>query len=640
MIAYSRFAGKRATKGFLKIADILCPGDQKFPKFSDTGLLMHIDRVLQGVPTEDRNGLLILVGLMSFLPSAFVKILLKIIGSSFRLPFLPDSLKYALTGLHFGLRGIIFSMYYGQFPDSTGASMDINNEVKWKTSRSEAALKSPGVVLADRTPGEAMAMARKAQVEIESLGVRARVQLVKNLRHVILNSREKIIKRLQEETQKSKTDALLAEIFSVLDSLAYFEKVSAKQLADRKVHTPIALMGKKSLVSFDPLGVILVISPWNYPIYQSIIPSVLAFLCGNAVLFKPSEITPLKGLIEELLFAAGFEPSWIQVMYGDGALGAKLIESHPDKIFFTGSVGTGKKIMAQASSMLIPVELELGGKDPMIVFDDVNIKRAARGALWGGLTNCGQACTSVERIYVQASIYDQFKTELVNQMQMVTQSVDQDGGADIGYMTTHMQAKTVLEHVQSAQSSGATFIGTIGNGLQLHPVLIEGLKPDAKALTEESFGPLLPLVSFETESEAVELANDSEFGLSASVWSKDLKRAYRVAKKLQTGNVSINNVMLTEGNPALPFGGVKNSGFGRYKGEFGFYSFTNIKSILIDKDSKKIEANWYPYTKEKYQLFDKLTQALFGTGGILNFLRFAITGIKLEGLSQKSRKTN
>lgn len=480
---------------------------------------------------------------------------------------------------------------------------------------------------------------RKAQTQIRDLPIEKRLKFITSLRKHILADREALITTLQKETGKSRSDALMSEIFPILDHLHFLEKVAKKALQNESIPTPIALMGKKSKIFYDPLGTVLVISPWNYPFFQALVPCTSAWLAGNAVLYKPSEHTPLKGMVEAVLQKAGFAPDWIQVIYGDGAMGEQLIRQRPDKVFFTGSVNTGKKIMSLCAEQLIPVELELGGKDPMLVFEDANIKRAAAGALWGAVTNCGQSCTSVERVYVHERIYEAFKAELVGQAKAITQAVDSDGNADVGHMTVDFQTRTIQKHLDDALAKGAKLL----TGQQwdkksktVPPLVLEGLAKDALILTEETFGPVIPLVPFKTEEEAVSAANHSEYGLSASVWTADLKRAERVAHALVTGNVSINNVMLTEANPALPFGGVKMSGIGRYKGVAGLRAFCNLKSIIVDKNSGKIEANWYPYTKEKYRLFSKMMESLF-SGGILNFVRFAVYGILLESLSQKKR---
>ncbi len=488
------------------------------------------------------------------------------------------------------------------------------------------------------TPAAAFANAHSGALSLRRLTVPQRTAYLGDLKQVILRRREEIIDRIQKDAGKSRSDALISEIYGTLDCLHWLQQAASKSLADRKVHTPIALMGKTSWTWSEPLGTILIISPWNYPFYQAIVPIAISLVCGNTVVYKPSEWTPLEGLVEDLLNEAQIPPHWVQLVYGDGAVGAALIDQRPDKIFFTGSTRTGKKIMAQAANHLIPVELELGGKDAMIVFEDVNLQRAAAGAAWGALTTTGQSCTSVERLYVQDSIYEPFKAALLREVERIKQATDSDGDADLGAMTTDFQVQIIAKQVAEAKAKGARFLtgaGWDGRSRLIPPMLVENAAPELAIVREETFGPVIPLIRFKTEDEAIRLANDSEYGLTASVWSKDLTRAQRVARVLDVGGVSINNVMATEANPALPFGGRKQSGFGRYKGEYGLYSFCNVKSVLVDKDGSKIEANWYPYTREKYRLFTDMTLGLFG-GGLANFLKFVRAGMKLESYSKRA----
>ena len=295
--------------------------------------------------------------------------------------------------------------------------------------------------------------------------------------------------------------------------------------------------------------------------------------------------------------------------------------------------------MGLAAERLIPLELELGGKDPALVFEDVNLERTVAGTLWGSFTTAGQSCTSVEKILVQKSIYDAFVEKFVTETKNLTLSNENPLDHDMGGMTVSFQSAKVHEQVEDARKKGATIhCGGIpsADGMSYPPTVITNATKDMDIYTEESFGPIVVIEAFESEAEALELANNTVYGLSASVWSKDIKRAERVSRGIKTGNVSINNVMLTEGNAALPFGGTKESGIGRIKGVTGLRSLCNSKSIIIDQQSKKIEANWFPYTPKKYNLFASFLGVF--QGGLKSLINLARYGLPLEGHAQKKRK--
>ncbi|MBU0972030.1 MAG: aldehyde dehydrogenase family protein [Proteobacteria bacterium] len=646
----SRYFSQSQLKGLLKAGDIILPGTQVSPSFSATGCVHHMDRMAKYLSEDDLNGLRMVFAVFRWMPKWKIKLILKLCNHSSRLP---SFIGAGLRMLEIGLKGATLSPYYANLTAPGYDGNKVYDVIGWHPKmvvNEDGVPVKPAPVNLDNPSSEDVAAvyqkARKAAPEIRDWGVKKRLEFISNLKAVILSNQEYILDRLQADTKKSRFDAITAEIFGTLDFLDYLEKHAVKFLSDRKVPTPFALMGKKSKVYFEPLGTALLISPWNYPFYQAIVPIAQAFIVGNAVVFKPSSDTPLKGLVEDLLAQAGFLPGWVQIVYGQGrTIGNLLVDGRPDKIFLIGSQPVGKAIMERASQHLIPVELELGGKDPMVVFEDVNIERAVAGAIWGAFTTTGQSCTSVERLFVHEEIYERFKETLVKETLKLVQATDGDGSADIGPMTTKGQVEAIAAQVADAKEKGAVFLtggDWDGRTSFVPPMVVEGVTKQMLMDREENFGPLLPLYSFSSEAQAIEMANDPEYGLSASVWSQDLKRADRVARMIYTGNVSINNVMLTEGNHALPFGGVGKSGFGRYKGEFGFYAFANIKAILIDQNSAKMEANWFPYTAKKYQIFSDLTRALYSPGKILPLIKGAFYGLKLETyvkrLAKKGRK--
>ncbi len=485
-----------------------------------------------------------------------------------------------------------------------------------------------------------MQRARAAATAIRATDISERLDHLKQLRHVILRRQNEIMDTVQRATHKSRPEILTSEIFGTLDQILWLEKNAGKALAPQKVPTPLPLMGKKSELWFEPRGVVFVIAPWNYPFFQAIVPIVAALAAGNAVIFKPSEHTPLQGLVESVLEDAGIAPNWVQVVYGAGDVGAAVIDQRPDYIMFTGSTATGKKIMAQASQYLIPVELELGGKDPMIVFPDVNIPRTAAGAVFGGLTALGQSCTSVERLYVHEDIHDALVDEIVEQVGRLTQADSLSDDNDLGVMTVEFQVATIKEHLDDALSRGARQLtGQHWNGTDraIPPIVLVDVPEDALVVQEETFGPIIPVLKFRDEADVIARANDSKYGLTASVWSADEERARRVASSLEVGGVSINNVMATEATPVLPFGGVKESGFGRHKGVEGLHSFCNVKSVLVDKDGTKLEANWYPLTAEKVKKFTAMMEAWVSDSPV-KLGKFALLGTALESYAQKARR--
>jgi acyl-CoA reductase-like NAD-dependent aldehyde dehydrogenase len=643
----SKYFNRTQLLGLQKAGDVILPGTDLSPSFSRTGCIEHVDRLAAYLSRDDLGGLQVLLRILRHAPKWSIHLLMKTCGANARFPGFAGT---ALRTIDIGLKGLVMSLYYSNLTGPDYQGKKVFDIVGWNAklimSHEDAPTQAgQAAINYDHPDGSGVAAifarARQAQPGILAWGLNKRLEFISRLKAIIVARQAHILDRIQAETGKSRTDALTAEIFGTLDHLDYLEKNARKVLADRKVPTPFALMGKQSKIYFESLGTTLIISPWNYPFYQAIVPITLSFVTGNATIYKPSSATPLRSLVEELLAEAGFDPAWVQVVYGPGnELGDRLIDQRPDKIFFIGSQRAGRRIMARAAEHLIPVELEMGGKDPMIVFEDANLERPAAGAVWGAFTNTDQSCTSVEKLYIQESIYENFKAILVRETLKLTRGTDNDGGSDIGPMTTRARVKVIAGQIADARQKGATLLtGKEWDGVSadIPPLLVEKSTPEMLLNGEETFGPVLPIFAFADEAEAIRLANSDEFGLSANVWSADARRADRVARAIVTGNVSINNVMLTEGNHALPFGGAKKSGIGRYKGEFGFYCFANIKSILVDKNSAKKEANWFPYTPRKFRLFTDLTIHIYSPG-FWSFIKAAISGLKLEGYVKKSAK--
>lgn len=690
----STYLDARAKRGLRKTGGIVAPGNGDLPKFSQEDI-QKADRMLGRMSNGDREDFLALMRVFALLPRPVVEHILSASEYHRKLPEQFDWLGTQLRMLNLGVKGVVTNLHYdeavvgwqtsidtieGDLDDgqkrsveardmamsnlhSTGESTSSVDESQSSTPEDQTEATDGGTDRDDETgtdpartaetdaasavlsPPPAKTVpeskietvydrAERGQESLQDLSVAQRCERLATLRQAIVEEREWILDEIQHATNKERTGALVT-LLTVLDHLRYLESEADDILADDAVGTPLTMMGKDSRIHYESLGTVLIISPWNYPFYQAIVPITSAFVAGNTVVYKPSEYTPLEGVLEELFERAQFHDDWVNIVYGDGETGSRLVDYGPDKIFFTGSESTGKQIMRQAADTLTPVELELGGKDPAIVFDDVAVERTATGVVWGGLTHSGQSCTSIERLYVQSGVYEEFKRELIDQVRQLRQEPSTDPNCDLGCMTSDFQVETVAEHVDDAVERGATVL-TGGDwdreSPTVPPIILEDLTDEMKIAREETFGPVLPLYSFASEREAVERANDSRYGLSASVWSADLERADRVARNLDVGNVSINNVMVTEGNPELPFGGTNASGFGRYKGQYGLRSFCNVKSVMSEDNDGSFEPNWYPYDETKHELLDRLLANRFGEK-LAGLPRFALAGLRLERYS-------
>jgi acyl-CoA reductase-like NAD-dependent aldehyde dehydrogenase len=473
----------------------------------------------------------------------------------------------------------------------------------------------------------AVGRARAAQPAWAELSFRERGRVVLKARQLLLDERDEIARLVSRETGKPEAEALSMEIVPTLDAMHYFAHASANLLRPQKIDIgQYGLMGRSSRIIFRPLGVIGIISPWNFPLATPADEVVMALMAGNAVVLKPSELTPLIALkIGDIFSRAGLPTGLLEILTGDGATGAALIDARVDKIMFTGSVATGKRVAEAAAKYLTPVVLELGGKDPMIVLEDADLENAARGAVWGAFANSGQACASVERCYVQESIAPEFIKRVVAETRSLKQGLGTDDGVDIGAMSNERQLQIVIDHVNDAKQRGAQVLTGGQRGANLagffyEPTVLTNVGHDMAIMRDETFGPVLPVMTFKTEDEAVKLANDSVFGLTASVWTKNIAKGRLLAERIEAGTVMVNEVVYTHGIAQTPWGGVKDSGYGRTHGRLGLLELVYPQHIHVNRVSFLPDLWWFHYNPSASRLFGGLAKH-FTTGSLVKTSR-------------------
>ncbi len=449
----------------------------------------------------------------------------------------------------------------------------------------------------------AVERARKAQAGWGALPIEERAKRMWRFLDVYVTRQEEVIDAVVRETGKPRTEAIGMEVFSACDSISYYAKNAKKFLAPekRRIH---GLMGfaKRLRVVYKPLGVVGLITPWNGPVVLAVNPMVQAVMAGNAVVHKPSEVTPFSALVVKSLFdEAGFPPDLYQVVQGDGATGAALIEAGVDKVSFTGSVATGRKVGEACGRLLIPCTLELGGNDAMIVCADADLDRAAQGALAGSCMNTGQYCCGTERIYAVEPIYDAFVAKVVEGAKQLRQGAE--GEFDVGATFWDRQLDIIERHVDDAKQKGASIhVGGRRNpdlpGLYFEPTVLTDVDPSMEMMQNETFGPVVAIQKVKDEEEALRLANDSEYGLNGTVWTTDTEKGFRLAERMDTGGVCVNDMTLTYGVPEAPFGGVKSSGLGSVNGKSGLRGYTHAHPIIADKKGKGPIQGGYPYRRK------------------------------------------
>lgn len=481
---------------------------------------------------------------------------------------------------------------------------------------------------------DAVARARAAQKPWAALSFRARAAHVMRARAIALAEMDDIAALIARESGKPAAEALSMEVVPTLDLMRHFARRAERLLKPERINIGLyRLMGRSSRVEYRPLGVVGIISPWNFPWAIPLGEIVMALMAGNTVVLKPSELTPLVALrIGDVFARAGMPAGALEVMTGDGSTGAALVEADVDKLMFTGSVATGRRVAEAAARRLVPVVLELGGKDPMLVLADADIEQAASAAVWGAFANSGQACASVERCYVHESVADEFLRRVVEKTRALRQGVGES--ADLGAMSSERQLQTVEEHVRDAVARGARVLtgggrasqrheqGANGQGFFHEPTVLTGVDHSMQAMREETFGPTLPVMVFKTEDEAIRLANDSPFGLTASVWTRDIRRGRKLAARIEAGTVMINEVLYTHGIAQTPWGGVKQSGLGRTHGRLGLLEMVAPYHIHVNRLTRLPDVWWFSYTPQAAALFCSLARR-FATGSPLQALLLA-----------------
>lgn len=454
-----------------------------------------------------------------------------------------------------------------------------------------------------------------------------RIEILKKVKEILYNQSEEFAHLITKENGKPLFESYSTEIIPTISILNYYIKNSKNFLKPRfeRIKLPV-LINKKSWTEYEPYGVVGIISPWNYPLLLPMGRIIPALISGNAVIFKPSEWTPLVGeKIDKLFRLAGLPENVLQTIYGGAEIGEALVKSNIDKLFFTGSTRVGKIISKTAAEKLLPVSLELGGKDPAIILPDADIDRAAMGTVWGSVMNAGQTCVSVERVYVHESIFESFLNKLI---ELVSHLKAFDNSPNYDYSSIKLQGQVdiIREHIEDAISKGAKIVfgGKIENN-KVQPAILIDVDHSMKVMKEETFGPLIPIMKFKTIEEAITLANDCYYGLSASVWTKNISLGKSIARKIQAGSVLINDCISYFGAVEAVVGGIKLSGTGRVNSRSGIMEMVYEKYYNYDTFTWQKKLWWFNYSEKSTKIIKEATTFLFDK----NLLRRLISGIKV-----------
>jgi acyl-CoA reductase-like NAD-dependent aldehyde dehydrogenase len=434
------------------------------------------------------------------------------------------------------------------------------------------------------------------------LSLAERAAYLRRAAQVLLDHSDDVAELITHEQGKPRLESYTMEVLPTVDLLHWCADNGPKILAQERVRYPQLMMKqKKSAFSYEPIGVVGVIAPWNYPWSIPFGEVAIALMAGNGVVLKPASLTPLIGQrIQDLFERAGLPPGLVQTVHGGGAVGQALVESTAGKIFFTGSVEVGRRVGEECARRMKGSVLELGGKDPQIVCSDANLANAISGAVWGGFANAGQTCSGIERVYVVDQVADRFIDGVVRKASALTVGDPAQWDTEIGPMVSREQYELVCELVDDAIAAGAKRLsgGPVEvpgfSGHFIAPTVLTDVTHEMRIMQEEIFGPVVPIMRVGSEEEAIALANDSEFGLGASVWTRDRAKGERIAHRIEAGMVWVNDHSYTHGTCQCAWGGVKDSGLGRSHSKFGFYECVNVK-MLSWEPSYLADAWWQPY---------------------------------------------
>lgn len=449
----------------------------------------------------------------------------------------------------------------------------------------------------DATPvsdiADLVARSRAAQAKWAALTPYERIKAILPVRDRVLDRVERFANVVGREVGKPEVEVVLSEVLPSADVVDYWaEKIEELLDPEDVVLDPVSYPGKRGTLYRDPRGVLALITPWNYPValpLRSLLPALLA---GNSVIFKPSEVSPRSGALVADLFEGLLPKDVLLLVQGGGDIGAALSSADVDLVVFTGSVATGRKVAHACAERLSPCALELGGKDAAIVLADANLDRAANGVVWGALTNAGQNCAAIERVYVEKSVADAFQAKVLE----VVKSLP---AKDVGPLTTEAQRSTVVRHVDEAKSAGGKLLAggeKSEKGYGYSPAVLSMDGDDASLMKDETFGPVIPIAVVANADEAVQRANASRYGLTASIWTKKTRVAEELAKKLKAGVVTINNHAFTGALPSAPWSGHGETGYGITNSPLALDVMTRPRFVLVDKNRAKRELWWYPYT--------------------------------------------